>query len=56
MNAAAAIYIAGKADSLESATGIAQHALDNGLGTMALDRLRRATVIAKGKQESTPGS
>jgi anthranilate phosphoribosyltransferase len=56
MNAAAAIYIAGKADSLESATGVAQHALDNGLGTMALDRLRRATVTAKGKQDSTPGS
>jgi anthranilate phosphoribosyltransferase len=46
MNAAAAIYIAGHADSLESAVDVARQALEKGLGATALDKLREASIRA----------
>lgn len=49
MNAAAAIYIAGKADSLESGVSAATDALDKGRGIEALARLRRASQEVAGE-------
>jgi anthranilate phosphoribosyltransferase len=42
MNAAAAIYVGGKAASYPDAVAIAQEALESGAGLAALERLRRA--------------
>lgn len=42
MNAAAAIYVGGKAASYKDAVAIAQQALESGAGLAALERLRRA--------------
>jgi anthranilate phosphoribosyltransferase len=41
LNAAAAIYVAGKAPSYEAALAVAEDALDSGKGMRALDALRR---------------
>jgi anthranilate phosphoribosyltransferase len=42
MNAAAAIYVSGKAASYSDAVALAQEALESGAGIAALERLRRA--------------
>jgi anthranilate phosphoribosyltransferase len=44
MNAGAAIYLAGIADTLKEAIEKAETALDQGKGIEALDRLRDATA------------
>ena len=46
LNAAAAIYVAGLAESLEAALVTARTALEQGKGWEALGRLRRASVSA----------
>lgn len=46
LNAAAAIYVAGLAASIEAALVVARSALDQGKGWEALGRLRRASVSA----------
>ncbi len=43
MNAAAAIYVSGLADTLGSATAIAKAAIDSGAATRTLERLRTVT-------------
>jgi anthranilate phosphoribosyltransferase len=47
INAAAAIYVGGKAESLENALEMAQHAIDSGAALDALDRLRTASAEAE---------
>ncbi|HJU65615.1 MAG TPA: anthranilate phosphoribosyltransferase [Gemmatimonadaceae bacterium] len=44
LNAAAAIYVAGRSSGYEEALAIAQEALDDGAGLQALERLQRATA------------
>ncbi|MFW6202370.1 MAG: anthranilate phosphoribosyltransferase, partial [Gemmatimonadota bacterium] len=46
LNAAAALYVAGAADSLEAGVREAERALDAGAGMDALERLREATRAA----------
>ncbi len=46
LNAGAAIYLGGLADTLEEAVAEAERALDAGAGTRALDRLRAASTEA----------
>jgi anthranilate phosphoribosyltransferase len=53
LNAGAAIYLAGYADSIEAGTAIAAAAIDDGRATRALDRLRTASRKAR---ESGSGS
>jgi anthranilate phosphoribosyltransferase len=43
LNAGAAVYLAGIADTLESAVSIAESTIDDGRGSAALERLREAT-------------
>jgi anthranilate phosphoribosyltransferase len=47
LNAGAAIYVSGQADSLAVGVEAARHALDSGAGTDALERLRSATRRAR---------
>jgi len=47
LNAGAAIYIGGRAESIADGVRAAAHALDSGAGTAALDRLRAATLAAR---------
>lgn len=46
LNAAAALYVAGRADSLEAGAEIAERTIDSGAGLDALERLRAATRAA----------
>jgi anthranilate phosphoribosyltransferase len=50
INAAAAIYVGGRADSLISALDVARHAIDTGAALDALDRLRSAAARAEPAQ------
>jgi anthranilate phosphoribosyltransferase len=47
LNAGAAIYVAGKSDSIAAGVEAANTAIDRGQGTEALDRLREATRRAR---------
>jgi anthranilate phosphoribosyltransferase len=47
INAAAAIYVGGAADSLVSALDTARHAIDSGAALHALERLRTAAGRAE---------
>jgi anthranilate phosphoribosyltransferase len=46
LNAAAAIYVAGKAPSYKEAVDMASTAVKEGLGVVALDRLRNSSRVS----------
>jgi anthranilate phosphoribosyltransferase len=50
LNAGAALYVAGRADSLRDAVAWAERVLDSGGGMAALERLRSATKAAAGNK------
>ncbi len=56
LNAAAAIYVAGRAASYEAAVGAAVEALDNGAGLAALHRMQAAYARARGSGIGGRGS
>jgi anthranilate phosphoribosyltransferase len=47
LNAAAAIYLSGLAESIRDAVDVAGRTIDEGKGVAALDRLRVASAAAK---------